>query len=54
MQIQTFHRSYSEYYDLKRRLVTYVMVVTISFNEICLTDMLIGQMKAFVMDAVVY
>lgn len=54
MQIQTFQRSYSEYYDLKRRLVTYVMVVTISFNEICLTDMLIGPMKAFVMDAVVY
>lgn len=24
------------------------------FNEICLTDMLIGQMKAFVMDAVMY
>ena len=24
------------------------------FNEICLTDMLIGKMKAFVMDAVVY
>ena len=54
MQIQTFQRSYSEYYDLKKRLVTYVMVVTISFNEICLTDMLIGQMKAFFMGAVVY
>lgn len=36
MQIQIFHRNDSNYYDLKTRLVTYLMIVMISLKEICL------------------
>ena len=47
MQIQIFQRNDSEYYDLRRRLVTYLMIVTIYLKEICLKAFVAGVLNNF-------